>query len=337
MRSPFTPRLWNPIGICVAFGTLWLLACAHSTVWGIPKEQPNAAPPSATPALLDAAEREHLTRFSKVANNVTFPVLIASKRGQNEAVAKQATALGGKITYRLDALDYLRVQINATGILALADVARIEALDIADYRDDVASWQALAPYYTLDPPALAPEAAGPAHGPEIVAPNAHTPADNPYLPTRDMGAPQFMAAHPTFDGRGVTIAVVEGIPNLLSPELNQPAITLNGQPTHKLAGISPGFAFDADKLGLYAVPTEPVIAVNGSFVVKGVSYTAPSPTGTFRFGIYDIQAFGFSLPGFTPHFAILWDERSGRAWVDTNQNNSFADELPLRDYNMTFD
>src|SRR5262249_27102252 len=142
MRVLSLSTLLKPLGGCVIIGAFWSLCCVRAVVWGAQ----DAAQPSKTAPKLDTAVRENLRRFSKtVDSNVTFPVLIASRRGQNETVAKQAVALGGKVVYRLDAVDYLRVRISAAGILALADAAEVEALDIADYLDDTVSWASLVP------------------------------------------------------------------------------------------------------------------------------------------------------------------------------------------------
>ena len=36
-------------------------------------------------------------------------------------------------------------------------------------------------------------------------------------------------------------------------------------------------------------------------------------------------------------FAVLWDASTNRVWVDTNQNNSFADQSAMTDYKVNYD
>ena len=36
-------------------------------------------------------------------------------------------------------------------------------------------------------------------------------------------------------------------------------------------------------------------------------------------------------------FAVLWDTATNRVWVDTNQNNSFADQSAMTDYKVNYD
>ena len=51
------------------------------------------------------------------------------------------------------------------------------------------------------------------------APGPATPNINPYMPTGDTGGAQFVAAHPTWDGRGVTVGIVDSGVTLDHPSL----------------------------------------------------------------------------------------------------------------------
>lgn len=68
---------------------------------------------------------------------------------------------------------------------------------------------------------------------QVNPPGSGTPFLNPYLPTQDIGAPQSVALHPTFDGRGVKIAIIDSGVHLLTPEL-QSAKLLDGTPARKI-------------------------------------------------------------------------------------------------------
>ena len=50
-------------------------------------------------------------------------------------------------------------------------------------------------------------------------PGPGKPPVNPYVPVGDVGAPQFIQAHPTWDGRGTTLGIVDDGVDLLTPEL----------------------------------------------------------------------------------------------------------------------
>src|SRR4029079_18306797 len=113
-------------------------------------------------------------------------------------------ALGGQIQYRDDALGYLRVSVGVGQVKALAALGSVQRVDVAE---------------TVPMPDPSPDPEGIAALVPQVAPNAATPRDNPYLPIRDTGAAQFTADHPTWDGRGVTIGVVDAGITLDHPSL----------------------------------------------------------------------------------------------------------------------
>ena len=129
-------------------------------------------------------------------------LVVAAKSGLSASVADALVALGGTIGYRDDALGYVRVSLSIENAYAAAKLDGIEAVDV----DEV-----------LPLPSPRPEAADPT--PDVDPPGSGTPVLNPYMPTRDTGAPQFVAANPTYDGRGVTIGILDTGIDLLTPEL----------------------------------------------------------------------------------------------------------------------
>src|SRR4030095_5465126 len=128
-------------------------------------------------------------------------LLIASSTGMNSSVVQQVTLAGRKLRYRDDEVDSLRVKVPLGTVDKLARLTSVQALtvDTVPLRDTSAGDPiSVKSTQEANPPQLA-----------IKPPDRNTPAENPYLPTAQIGAPQFVAAHPTFDGRGVTIGLLE--------------------------------------------------------------------------------------------------------------------------------
>ena len=248
-------------------------------------------------------------------------LLIAARPGTNAAVAQHVTELGASVRFREDSVDYLRVNAPVERLAEIAELPEVE----------VAAIDGPQMYYTTqDMPAKTRVQTAP--------PGANTPAENPFLPTQDIGAPQFIRNHPTFDGRGVTIANLDGdIPDILSPEL-QRATTLDGVSIQKITSVINSLDPIDDESPLKIDLANEVDAKGGVFAARASTYRVAAD-GRYRFGLFDTAPFGSLLRpylnGGRSELAVLWDEQSNAVWIDTNQNQSFADETPLTDYNKS--
>jgi subtilisin family serine protease len=257
-------------------------------------------------------------------------LLIAAKTGQMGAVADGVTSLGGTVRQTESSIDYVRagVPIDKVEAVASLDAVQQASLDILIPMDDPAVEATPTP------------------------PGPTTPAENPQLPTRDIGAPQFVAAHPTYDGRGVVIGILDAGVDVLTPEL-QTAKNSNGGTVRKIvqwvnandpfSGLDPSW-----------VNMETQVSVSGgSFTAGGNTYTGVPADGTYRFGVFkedDISAASEYATGVAcggadlnrdgvchQSFAAVWDVNSNTVWVDSNADKSFAGEKAMKDYNSSFD
>jgi len=172
-------------------------------------------------------------------------------------------------------------------------------------------------------------------------PDAARGAETPFVSMNDMRAYDLRRMDPRFDGRGATVAVLEGGTfDFLTPAL-QNAKALDGHTIQKLAGVITSFAFDADisqpelLVGGSGYAdfdkervrrTKTVTATGGTFVVDTTTFHAPD--GTYSFGWYK--------RGKAAH-AVIWDEGKKTAWIDANGDKSFTDEKAMADINVAFD
>lgn len=258
----------------------------------------------------------------------TVMLLVASRPGENTNVAQQVTALGANVRFREDSVDYLRF---------LAPTARVD--EILRLRGiEVVAIDGVQMYDTLqDSSEVARKKTPP--------PDVNTPAENPFLPTRDIGAPQFIRDHPTFDGRGVTIGNLDGnTPDLLAPEL-QRATTLDGRSVPKIIDVVNSLdPMDDTDSSLRIDMSNEVQAQLERFDFKGMTYRVQSD-GPYRLGFFEVARFGSGLlrkylpetaTATRDQLAVLWDEKTSAVWVDTNQNQSFVDETKLTDFNVSY-
>ncbi|MFC5178792.1 S8 family serine peptidase [Nocardioides taihuensis] len=281
------------------------------------------AAPTAQGAGLDKHDRE-LLADARAEGDKSVTLLIAAKSGANKTVVSGVTALGGTVQKRDDDVSYLRVSVPIGKAEAAARVAGIQAVDLDE---DV----------PLDDPA--PQGAQGAT--PQTPPGPGTPALNPYLPTQDTGAPQFVAAHPTWDGRGVTVGIVDS-----GVDLDHPALQTTSTGARKIVD----WVTYTDPL-TDGDPTWVSMAaqVSGaSFSYQGVTYTAPA-SGSYRIGLFDERDpnFGGELgndinrdgnpAGSSGIFAVLWNTSSNNVWVDTDQDHDLGDEQAMTDYGVRYD
>jgi len=268
----------------------------------------------------------------------TVTLLVASDEGANERVVRGVIAIGGAVQYRDDDVSYLRVKVPTESVDVLSDAPDIEEVNIDG------------PEFYLSS-STSEKLSNSLHQDRIPPPNRLTPQENPYLPAGAIGAPEFMRLHPTFDGRGVTVGVVDTSIDLLLPEL-QSATTLDGKPTNKFADIlcsAPNAIDPSDDqggLGTYLKidMKEEVITKGRELTYKEEFYVAPKEGG-YRIGSLDERMNGSSgdlnrdgnPSGSSGLFAVLWDETANTVWVDTNQDHDFSNEKPMTDFHLHHD
>lgn len=276
-----------------------------------------AALSSHSRGLLASAERAGRKRVTVMA--LTAP-------GSTAQVAARLKALGGTIGYRHDKVGYVRAGLPTTKVLAAADLAGVQALDL----DETVA----VPDPQVESPRAAPSASAPWTGP-----GPDTPAANPYLPTDETGAVALKRANPAFDGRDVTIGILDdGI------DLEHPALTTTTTGQRKVVDW-----FSA---------TDPLLEGDGTWRAMvsrvkgpkadygGATWTLPSAKGDYAMNVFRESVTAGDTEGYkgdvnrdgdtTDVWGVLYDYASNTVWVDLDQDHDFTDETPLRPYAEKF-
>src|SRR5215207_2445772 len=188
----------------------------------------------------------------------TVTLLIASAPGSNSRVASGIQRLGGIVRYREDDINYISAIVPTSKVEAVAGLSGVQSLDLNEI-------------IPLEDPR--PDNGEGAEGVVAVlpqpAPGAGTPRVNPYMPTQDIGAAQFVDANPTWDGRGVTIGILD-----LGVTLDHPSLLTTSTGERKIIDwvtyTDPFTDNDPTWLNMQA-------QVSGStFTFNGATYTAPA-------------------------------------------------------------
>jgi subtilisin family serine protease len=260
--------------------------------------------------------------------NVTL--IVAAAAGSSAKVQSAVEVLGGRVRYREDDLGYLRVVVPLNKAKNVAALNGVLAVDVDET-------------VVIDDPL--PEPGGQVAPTPQNPPGASTPAVNPYMPTGDIGSPQFVSEHPTWDGRGTTIGIIDS-----GVDFGHPALQTTSTGERKIVDwvtatdptFTNGVNNDNDPTWLN-MSTQ----VSGpTFTQAGTTYTAPA-AGTFRFAVFnerdarlggevgsDVNRDG-NPAGSSGLFGVLWDTTTNNVYVDTDQDKSFADQTGMTDYKVS--
>ena len=307
-----------------------LAACVGVLAAGLTPIGASAAPgngPSGDRGL-GKHDRELLVQ-AQAKGDRTATLIVAASPGTSAKVQSAVEALGGTIRYREDYLGYLRVVVPLEKAKNVAAISGVQAVDVDET-------------IVLGDPK--PEPGGQVAPTQQTPPGPSTPDINPYMPTGDMGAPQFVDAHPTWDGRCTTIGIIDSGVDLAHPAL-QTTTTGDRKIVDWVTATDPTFANgvnndnDATWLDMSTQVSGPTFTAGGS------TYTAPSG-GSFRFAVFNERdprlggevgrdvnrdANPATSSGL---FGVLWDTTTNSVYVDTDQDKSFADQTGMTDYRV---
>ncbi|WP_416961159.1 S8 family serine peptidase [Streptomyces sp. Agncl-13] len=320
--------------ISVAAGLVAALSAAGPVPMAFSADAPSATTPADGTVKSAAAklgsDDADLLATAKADGDKNVTMMIATAPGATEQVAQQLDAVkGGSVGRAYDKLGYVRATVpTGRADSAIAAAAKLPSVHAIDLRQEIA----------LDDPTPSADTAKGAKSANKAtatttypAPNKNTPAENPYNPSFETGAVDFVKKNPKADGRGITIGILDSGVDLGHPALQK---TTTGE----------------RKIVDWVTSTDPIVdgdqtwrpmitAVSGpNFTYGGLSWTAPT-------GSYEISTFkesyttGGDAAGdanrdgdTTDSWGVLYDPAAGTVTVDLNNNHDFADDAPMKPY-----
>jgi subtilisin family serine protease len=270
---------------------------------------------------LGSHDRQLLAKAeSSGAKRVT--IMVATDKGGSAAAVKNIRAAGGTPLTVSDKLGYVSASVPTGKVDGLTKAGSILAIDLDE-----------------SIPLPKPEEVKASGGQAAAAtgPNASTPDDNPYMPTRDIGSIAFKTANPTWDGRGTTIGILDSGVDLDSPAL-QKTSTGERKIVDWVTATHPLTDGDGSWRAMLTSVTGP------TFTYAGSTWTAPS-SGTYRINrvAESISSASDAAGDFnrdgdtTDRWGVLYDETTHDIWVDANQDFTFSAEEKMRPYKEKFD
>ena len=263
----------------------------------------------------------------------TVSLLIATPRRGTGAVARNLRALGGKVLYRNNRLGYVRVSVPLRNADLASRMKGIQAINV----DEVLPLPDPRPDGAIEPTPQTPPGAG-------------TPRSNAYMPIRDTGAARFLDRHPSWDGRGVTVGIVD-----LGVDLDHPSLNTTSTGQRKIVDWVTYTHPSTDGDPSWRAFTTNVTVVDGTFTAFGRTYTGMSPDGTYRLarmredliGATSEYGIACSIGGTGSDldrngrcgdfFVMLWRASDNMVWTDSDNDGDMSDESPMTTYKVNHD
>ncbi|WP_018683964.1 S8 family serine peptidase [Actinokineospora enzanensis] len=304
------------IGVATAVASALLVTAPSATA------APAQAPTGEGPGI--GKHDLELLNKARAAGEKSVTVLISTKQGDSAKHVDEIAKAGADVEYRDDQIGYVRAEVPVDQVLKVAKLPGVSALDLDEN----------VPLDDPRPQAQADPTPQPAPGPG-------TPRVNPYMPTGDTNAAQFVNDHPTWDGRGATVAIVDSGVDLDHPALNTTS-TNERKIVDWVTATNPHFT---DGVNDDDDPTWLQMTTKTTGAARGL----PNETGDLRYGVLnerdprlgselgnDVNRDG-NPAGSSGLFGVVWNIGTGTVWVDTNQNGTFGDEQPMTDYKVKYD
>ncbi|MGW2926156.1 S8 family serine peptidase [Streptomyces fungicidicus] len=332
-KSDAIPGARRAARIAVAAGLVAALSAAGPIPLAMAADTPPAVPADAdvksAHAKLGADDADLLAEAkADGAKNVTM--MIATAPGQTEQVATQLDAVkGGSVGRTHDKLGYVRATVpTGKADAAIAAATKLSSVHGVDLREEI-------PLDDPTPGADTTKKAGSKGDATYPAPGKRTPAKNPYNPSFETGAVEFVEDNPKADGRGVTIGILDSGVDLGHPAL-QKTTTGERKIVDWVTATDP--ILDSDRTWRPMVSS-----VSGpTFGYNGRTWTAPA-------GSYQVSTFleSYTVGGdaagdanrdgdTTDSWGMLYDAAAGTVRVDLNNNQDFTDDTPMKPYKDGF-
>lgn len=279
---------------------------------------------------LGSADAELLAE-AEAKGEKSVTVMVATAPGATEQVAGQLDAVSGSVVGKTyDQLGYVRATLPTDRAeAALKAAVKLSSVHGIDLKHEI----------KLDDPTPAGDTAkgaGTAGARAAYpAPGKNTPAKNPYNPSFETGAVDFVKEHPKADGRGVTIGILDsGI------DVGHPALQKTTTGERKIVDWVTATDPVADGDGTWRRMS---LDVSGpTFTVNGRTYSAPA--GAYKFNLFaEAATKGGDMAGdlnrdgdTTDVWGVLYDAGTRTARVDLNNDADFSNDTVMKPYKNGF-
>ncbi|MFE0349156.1 S8 family serine peptidase [Streptomyces griseoluteus] len=320
------------VRLTLAAGVVAALCAAGPVPMALAADAPpaQAADPGAksAPRKLGADDADRLAE-AKADGAKSVTMMIATAPGSTEQVASQLDA-AGTVGRTFDKVGYVRATVpTAKADAVIAAAAKLSSVHAIDLRQEI----------PLDDPAPGADTAKDAKNAPTAAaypaPGSKTPAKNPYNPSFETGAVDFVEDHPKADGRGVTIGILDS-----GVDLGHPALQKTTTGERKIVDWVTSTDPVSDGDGTWRRMTTAVSGPSFSVGSGANAETFTAPAGAYKFNyLYESVTTGGDMKGdlnrdgdTTDAWGVLYDPATGTVRVDTDDDLDFTNNPPMKPY-----
>ncbi|MBV1950492.1 S8 family serine peptidase [Streptomyces sp. BV129] len=318
--------------LTLAVGVVAALCAAGPVPLALAADSPpaQAADPGtkSAPRKLGPDDADRLTE-AKADGAKSVTMMIATAPGSTEQVASQLDA-AGTVGRTFDKVGYVRATVpTAKADSVIAAAAKLSSVHAIDLRQEI----------PLDDPAPGADTAKDARNSRTAAtypaPDSKTPAKNPYNPSFETGAVDFVKNNPKADGRGVTIGILDS-----GVDLGHPALQKTTTGERKIVDWVTATDPVSDGDGTWRRMTAAVSGPSFSVGSGASAETFKAPAGAYKFNyLYESATTGGDMQGdlnrdgdTTDAWGVLYDPATGTVRVDTDDDLDFGDDAPMKAY-----
>ncbi len=283
----------------------------------------SAAPDTpSTPVEVLGSHDAKLLAEAEATKAETVTLIVATEQDEAKEVAADLTELGAAVTDKYDTIGYVLATVPTSKVIKAATLPGVAAVDLDET------------IQLTDPRPVTNGQQAAKQGSTLSGPGDDTRADNPYLPAGETGAVKFVDQNPEWDGRGITIGIMDSGVDLDHPALQQ---TTTGD--RKIVDwVTATHPFeDATWRPMITEVTGP------SFESAGATWTAPA--GSYHFNVFREQITAGSEVGgdvnrdgdTTDEWGVLYDPATNDILIDVDLDGDFTDETVMRPYQEKFD
>lgn len=266
--------------------------------------------------------------FVPYPNHATLILAVRPETTLDTAAAIEG--LGAQIITTEERVGLVTANVPFTAVdavVALGDVQRVDVDELNELTD-------VTPDGAATPGGKGkPGPDKPGHGQELPeGPSASTPDANPYMPTEDLGSASFKAKNSTFDGRGITIGIMDTGIDPTHPAL---ATTTTGEDklVDTVVGSNPMTIIDILTDRTWSLFTSLNQVSTPEATYKGETWTMPEGGGEgmyFKTRLY--SSFGAVDPTLTGYQGIAMRASDQAIWIDADGDHVFSDDELMRPF-----